>query len=125
MVIQPSILIVEDDAATRNVVSDILTAQNYHVIAAANGQEALSWLDGIRPDAILLDLVMPVMDGFEFLRIHFDHPQRRTIPVIVLSGMPADDRRWTAVPSVRVVSKPFTADQLIAAVDAECPRIAT
>jgi CheY-like chemotaxis protein len=123
--IQPSILVVDDDAATRGVVTDMLAVHGYDVIAAANGQEALSWLDAIRPDAILLDLVMPVMDGFEFLRVHFQHPQRRAIPVIVLSGVSRNDHRWVQVPSVRVVSKPFTEAQLVAAIEAECGHIAT
>lgn len=120
MPLQASILVVDDDPATRTLLGHILAAHGYLVIEAAHGRQALERLDGVTPDAILLDLAMPVMDGFEFLRLHRAHPQRGAIPVIVLSGVPPQDQRCVEMPSVRFVAKPFTEGQVIAAIHAEC-----
>ena len=62
------ILIVDDDPAIRDVVSDILEMSDYCVKTACNGAEALDHIRDDRPAAVLLDLMMPVMDGWEFLR---------------------------------------------------------
>jgi two-component system chemotaxis response regulator CheY len=113
-------LVVDDDEATRHVLTEMLSAHGYYVIEATNGREALAWLDGMRPDAILLDLVMPIMDGFEFLDIHLEHPDRRVIPVIILCGVLPTDRRCKETSSLRFMAKPFTEDQVIAAIQAEC-----
>ena len=68
----PLVLVVEDHAATQNVLSSVLDMQGYQVVCTANGQEALEWIDKAfqteqRPAIILLDLFMPVMNGADFL----------------------------------------------------------
>ncbi|HET6610771.1 MAG TPA: response regulator [Kofleriaceae bacterium] len=81
------VLIVDDDAAIREVLSLILTAEGYRVEAAKSGIEALSHLTGgHRPCLMLLDLRMPEMDGWELRRAQLEVPEWASIPVVVLSG---------------------------------------
>jgi two-component system response regulator (stage 0 sporulation protein F) len=62
-----TILVVEDDESQRLLYHDELTESGYAVMLAANGKEALNQLDAVKPDLIILDIVMPVMDGMEAL----------------------------------------------------------
>ena len=116
---QASVLVVDDDEPTRCVINDMLSTQGYCVTEASNGKEALACLDQLTPDVILLDLAMPVMDGFQFLREHRAHPRRGSIPVIVISGISPHHHRCMEMPIVRFISKPFTEEQLVAAIEAE------
>ncbi|HXJ83169.1 MAG TPA: response regulator [Candidatus Methylomirabilis sp.] len=81
------VLLVEDDEATRATIRQALTGAGWKVDEAVHGRAALAWLGQGRPDAIVLDLVMPEMDGFEFV----DELRRRTewhdIPVVVVTAM--------------------------------------
>jgi CheY-like chemotaxis protein len=82
-----SILLAEDDDFSRDVLTQLLRAEGYHVTAVANGREALDCLRRAdSPDLILLDLVMPVLDGWEFCRRHSRDPRLASIPVLVVSG---------------------------------------
>jgi CheY-like chemotaxis protein len=81
------ILIVEDDADLREALSDVLRDEGYAVTSAADGQEALDRLrrEG-RPSLILLDLTMPVMNGWQFRNEQRRDPDLSEIPVVVLSA---------------------------------------
>lgn len=78
------VLIVEDDAALSDAFSMTLTFADYKVHIAENGQKALDYLEKETPDIILLDVLMPVMDGREFLKAYDNKHQ---IPVVVLSNL--------------------------------------
>ena len=80
------ILLVEDDASVLEGVRRLLSAAGYEVETARNGLEALERVNRRKPDAIVLDLVMPVMTGWEFLSIRQRHGTLDRIPVIVWSG---------------------------------------
>ena len=81
-----SILVVEDTLDTRESLAFILRHKGYEVRTAADGQEALEQLKaGARPDLILLDLMMPTMDGWEFTNRLRQHPALASIPVVVVS----------------------------------------
>ncbi|MDQ2977961.1 MAG: response regulator [Acidobacteriota bacterium] len=80
------ILLVEDDASVLEGVRRLLSAAGYEVETARNGLEALERVNHQKPDAIILDLVMPVMTGWEFLSIRQRHGTLDRIPVIVWSG---------------------------------------
>jgi CheY-like chemotaxis protein len=93
----------------------------YEVVEATNGREALMTLaTEARPDVILLDLVMPIMDGWEFMKRQRRDWQLCTIPTIVISGVPSHDPRCLEMPIVRLLPKPYTIEQLMAAIEAEC-----
>ena len=81
------ILIVDDDAVVRNIVRDILADEGYQIMEASTGNEALRKAVVDRPDLILLDLLMPGMDGFEVCRMLRKELDDLAVPVIILSAM--------------------------------------
>jgi CheY-like chemotaxis protein len=85
------VLLVEDDADTRDMMTRILQKASWKVIEAANGREALHLLTGVQPALIMLDLMMPVMDGFDFLLEMRTHAEWQDIPVIVLTAKDLTD----------------------------------
>jgi CheY-like chemotaxis protein len=118
---KPIILAVEDDDGARTALARLLSSMGYTVVEASNGQEALTRLAaGPRPDVILLDLLMPVMDGWEFMKRQRRDWRLSTIPTIVVSGVASYDPRCLEMPVVRILPKPYTGGQLIAAIAAEC-----
>ncbi|OQW93716.1 MAG: hypothetical protein BWK79_09715 [Beggiatoa sp. IS2] len=91
-----SVMIVEDDVVTREMMVRILKKAGWHIIEAENGKVALKCLQEQQPDVILLDLMMPEMDGFEFI-VHLRHDKEwALIPVIVLTAkeITMEDRIW-------------------------------
>ncbi len=122
---KPLVLIVEDDCCARQALT-ILLNDDYDVVAAADGHEALALLaSGARPDVILLDLVMQGMDGWEFMQRQRSDWRLCTIPTIVMSGMPQQDARCKKMSVVRFVQKPYTTEELFAAIDAELGYVST
>jgi signal transduction histidine kinase/CheY-like chemotaxis protein len=80
-------LVVDDDAAARDMASRALVRSGWQVREAINGREALASLEENVPSLILLDLMMPEMDGFEFVAALHDNPGWRSIPIIVVTAM--------------------------------------
>ena len=117
---KPLIFVVEDHEFAREALAMLLSTMGYDVIEASNGREALATLSkGARPDLILLDLLMPIMDGWEFMKRQRHDWRLCTIPTIVISGVPSHDPRCLEMPVVRFLPKPYTAEQLMAAIEAE------
>jgi signal transduction histidine kinase/CheY-like chemotaxis protein len=89
------VLLVEDDVATRAVTRNILEKEGWKVSEAENGKVALQKMEEERPTLILLDLMMPEMDGFEFADCVRQHPEWRSIPIVVLTAkdLTAEDRQ--------------------------------
>nr|WP_026735318.1 PAS domain S-box protein [Fischerella sp. PCC 9605] len=86
----PLILECDDDPSVRVVVQATLERQGYRVLTVASGQEAVEQATANQPDAIILNLRMPGMDGWETLAILKQQPQTQNIPVIILSGLLPD-----------------------------------
>ena len=109
------ILVVDDESDARETLSYYLGAKGYRVTSAANGREALEQLKaGLRPAAILLDLTMPVMDGWEFRARQLSDPDLQAIPVIVTSAMaPAPEGPMAGVD---ILLKPIDLDRLMSAI---------
>jgi hypothetical protein len=80
------VLVVEDDPATRELIRRTLSGDGWAVCEAENGRSALSTVARSRPDLILLDLMMPEMDGFEFVEQLRANPDWRAIPVVVVTA---------------------------------------
>lgn len=113
------VLIVEDDADLREMMAQLLSLEGYRTAAVANGREALDYLQQeIAPNLILLDLMMPVMDGWEFRRRQQADPSLADVPVIVLSAL--DQGRTTAVSAHAILKKPLDFDRLIELVRSYC-----
>ena len=109
---QRLVLIVEDDEDVRDMLTQLLLFEGCRTIAVANGREALEYLhDGELPTVILLDLMMPVMDGWEFRRRQQADPTLANLPVIVLSA--ADQTRASAADAAVFLKKPVDFDRLI------------
>jgi CheY-like chemotaxis protein len=112
-----SILVVEDDLQALEALADLLESSGYTVERAQNGREALDVLGADpRPCLILLDLSMPVMDGWEFLRSQRAQPAIASIPVIVITAL------VSAVPAGAkgLVTKPINVSRLLSLVQRFC-----
>jgi len=81
-----SILVVDDDPNSLDIVRTFLESRGYIVATAPDGKEALSKLSEVRPAIVLLDVMMPVMDGWEVARIIKNHPDYRDVRVIMLTA---------------------------------------
>jgi len=109
---RPLILVVDDDLEILEVLSDILQSEGYLVDRARHGREALARLDRKRPDLILLDMMMPVMDGREFyqaLRLRDD----RDIPLLVLSANRRRVDKEETMVARGYLAKPFELGELL------------
>ena len=110
------ILLVEDHADTRAATALLLEDRGYVVTTAENGREALRRLrGGDRPDLILLDLMMPVLDGWSFLDLYRQLPGPHA-PVIVITAAAREARSAVAHAVEEVVPKPFSVDKVLALV---------
>jgi DNA-binding response OmpR family regulator len=85
------ILIVEDDAYIRDAYSEVLRGEGYEVITAENGQIGLEAVKANKPNLVLLDLMLPVMDGKQMLHAVREIPEFKTLPVIVLTNAGTSD----------------------------------
>lgn len=110
-------LIVDDDEDIREVMELILESRGHEVSTARDGRAALrSLLSGSRPDVILLDMMMPRMDGEAFLGAMRAHPELVDIPVIIISGMQDAQRTAHQLGVAGCLVKPVDLDDLVAAV---------
>jgi CheY-like chemotaxis protein len=109
----PRILIVEDEDTIGQVVVETLSDEGYEVRWARNGREALDVLRDWSPRVILLDLMMPVLDGWGFCAALHRLDGRADVPIIVLSGAREATIRAAEMGAVEALSKPFELDDLI------------
>src|SRR3954471_6819138 len=113
------VLIIEDDEDLRDMMAQLLTIEGFDAATVANGREALDYLHTSEtPHVILLDLMMPVMDGWEFRRQQKADPDLARVPVIVLSAL--DAGRAAAVDATAFLKKPLDFDRLLELVRLHC-----
>ena len=91
------ILVVDDDPAVQRMLSRILSRSGYHVFMANGGQEAFDKIAANLPDLIMLDLSMPILDGFEVATQLKSSPQTRDIPVILITGLDSSQNHVRAL----------------------------
>ena len=115
---QVSVLVIDDDADTRELLDEALARAGYTVVTASNGQEALALLRSIRPEMILLDIQMPVMDGSEFREAQRRDHDLIKIPTVVMTGSKEEPLLDIAV--VETLTKPFRTKELLAVVRRHC-----
>jgi CheY-like chemotaxis protein len=108
------VMVIEDDFAIRETLRELLEDEGYGVVWASNGQEALAQLERHTPRLILLDLMMPVMDGWEFRSAQRRDPVLARIPVVVISADHALDQKVPALAADGWLAKPFELDALLA-----------
>jgi CheY-like chemotaxis protein len=114
-----SILVADDDPDILNIVSVSLETQGYTVYKALNGREAVDLARSVKPDLILLDMMMPVMSGYEAVAELRADKSTRTIPIIGLSAkaMSADIERAGAAGIDGYITKPFRIAQVLSAIE--------
>jgi signal transduction histidine kinase len=106
------VLVVDDEAAIRETLGSALELEGYECRLAANGQAALSVLDEWLADVIVLDLMMPVMDGWAFRRAQRATPAVRDVPVVIASASPPHADRDRDLAPAATISKPFELGEL-------------
>jgi len=115
---KPRILIVDDVARNLQVLGEILDQAGYEVTAALSGSQALEAVQNDKPDLILLDVMMPELDGFEVCRALKQDPATSAIPVIFLTARTETDAvvKGFAIGAVDYVTKPVNREELLARV---------
>ncbi|WNS45333.1 response regulator transcription factor [Paenibacillus sp. MMS20-IR301] len=116
------VLIVEDELRIRELIADYFTGDGWEVREADNGQDALIWFDALQPDLLILDIMLPKMDGFTVCR---EIRRRSAIPVILLTAKSADDDKIHGfeLGADDYVTKPFSPKVLVARANALMKRV--
>lgn len=114
-----NILVVDDNQENLKVVSNFLKEKGYKIALALDGQAALKVLDDNKIDLILLDIMMPEMDGFEVCKILKEKPETKEIPVIFLTAKieTGDIVKGFQIGGVDYITKPFKKEELYARVN--------
>jgi putative two-component system response regulator len=112
------VLVVDDEAANRNLLVRLLTRDGYDTDTAANGDEALRALERAKPDLVLLDIEMPALDGFEVCAQIKQRPDTRLLPIVLVTGLGDRERRIRGIRAGcdDFITKPFDSDELKARV---------
>ena len=110
------ILIVDDSPTERHVLNDMLTKAGYEVVASDNGEDAILKAKTAKPDVILMDIVMPGLNGFQATRAISRDPQTRSVPIIICTSKSQEtDKIWGMRQGARdYIVKPIRRDELIA-----------
>jgi CheY-like chemotaxis protein/predicted transcriptional regulator len=114
-----SILVIDDNPTNLSLLVDTLTKKGYKILAAEDGESALEILDHTRPDLILLDVLMPGIDGFETCRRLKAEPTTREIPVIFMTALSdsIDEVKGLELGAVDYIIKPFQIETLLARIN--------
>jgi two-component system cell cycle response regulator DivK len=109
------ILVVDDQEDLRGVLRDLLTGSGYTVIEAADGEAGIARAKSDRPDLILMDIQMPVIDGYEATRRIKGDPALNPIPIVAVSSfaMKGDEEKARAAGCDHYVTKPYSPMQLL------------
>jgi CheY-like chemotaxis protein len=114
-------MVVDDDHEIRDVLKHLLRSEGYDVADASNGREAISRLrESDDPCLILLDLMMPVMSGWEFRREQRSDPDLASIPVVVISAIGNSREKAAALEAEAYLDKPIDFDELMETVTRHC-----
>ncbi len=110
------ILVVEDQEDNRRILRDLLTSAGYEIIQAENGEEALAAAARERPDLILMDIQLPLLDGYEATRRIKADPELRAIPIIAVTSyaLSGYEGKARAAGCDAYVSKPYSPRALLA-----------
>jgi DNA-binding response OmpR family regulator len=110
-----TILLLEDDKNLRETLVDIFELKNFHVLTATNGREGLKMVDEFAPDIIISDVMMPEMDGLEFLKILKENPQTEITPVIMITANTLKEVKFTGLEygANDYITKPFDSRELL------------
>jgi two-component system cell cycle response regulator DivK len=110
------ILVVEDQEDNRQILRDLLAATDYEVVEAENGEAALAAVAKQRPDLILMDIQLPILDGYEATRRIKADPALSSIPIIAVTSyaLSGDEEKARSAGCDDFVPKPYSPRQLLA-----------
>ena len=111
------VLVVDDDPSIQGFLAEALADEGYEVRTAGNGREALGVLGTWQPDLILLDLMMPEMDGWHFRAAQRTMPKVADVPVIVLSATRDLATKVQSLAPAEVFAKPFDLERLLGTIE--------
>jgi CheY-like chemotaxis protein len=117
--LHPLILVADDDHNLRKILGIFLRSARYEVLEASNGREALALTRSQRPDAVLMDIMMPLQDGLSVCKLLKDDPETRKIPVLMCT---ARNRKEDLVEAIKAgaedyIIKPFTKETILTKLD--------
>ncbi len=107
------ILVVDDEPMVRDTLGQVLAEEGYVVDVAVDGEDALDCIKAARPDAILLDLMMPGMNGRQFLQALRNDPAYQNVPVLIMTAVHGLEVNLASIGASEVVEKPFDVDDLL------------
>ena len=110
------ILVLEDQEDNRRILRDLLTTVGYELIEAVTGEEGVSMAEEPRPDLILMDILLPGINGYDATRLIKAQPALRAIPIIAVTSyaLSGDDARALEAGCEAYVTKPYSPRQLLA-----------
>ena len=106
------VLVVEDESYLCDLIADVLESEGHTARTASNGLEALDLMRQRKPHIVLLDLMMPVMDGWEFMDALRENPQWDGVPIVIISAIYDAKRTQRETGARAVITKPFDIDQI-------------
>ncbi|MEV4706184.1 response regulator [Actinoplanes sp. NPDC049316] len=110
------VLVVDDDPAIRQLLSDVLELDGHEVHVAADGVDGVRTFASLRPDFVVLDIMMPRLDGYDVL--HTIRVQEASeVPVLLLTAAPGCAARGREIGASYYLAKPFTADEVLFLID--------
>jgi two-component system alkaline phosphatase synthesis response regulator PhoP len=111
-----TIVVVDDEVTIADMLQSVLQEEGYEVVTAGNGREGLARVEEVRPDLVLCDVMMPILDGREVARAMEANPQYRSIPLVLMSAVGEsiikDHCTYAAF-----VAKPFDLDELLGTIE--------
>jgi len=109
------VLIVDDDEKVRKMLGFLFSTKGFRVTNASNGREGLEELKRERPSVVILDIMMPEMDGISFYSEMKNDRELEDIPVLVLSALPATDniKKLVSMPAENYLTKPFKSAEVL------------
>src|SRR5437868_2913213 len=118
------ILVVEDQEDNRQILRDLLASADYEMVEAENGQEALTAVVTHKPDLILMDIQLPIMDGYEATRRIKAMPEFNSVPIIVVTSyaLSGDEGKARAAGCDAYVTKPYSPRALLAKIREYMPK---
>jgi CheY-like chemotaxis protein len=118
---RPMILVVEDDDAVAMMIQDYLSGHEYRTARAADGREAVEMVQQLRPDLIVMDLMMPRLTGGEAATALCRDPLTEKIPIIAISAVADVTSIAEMLPLDEILPKPFDLDDLITTIERLLP----
>jgi len=110
------ILVIEDTEDNRQIIRDLLTSFDYELVEAVDGAEGVAMAQAHRPDLILMDIQLPIMDGYEATRQIRAIPELAAVPIVAVTSyaLSGDEAKAQEAGCDRYIAKPFSPRQLLA-----------